>query len=94
MKRIIVEQCENGYITDEAGFGNKRRVFRELDEVFAEMLSGFEGRYKSYKGDRYGDVVIFRVKKQSDAVAVEEKRQEGEEPATQRSEPGVPDAKR
>lgn len=62
-KTLSIEQCENGYILrEEHTFASRTVVYKELADLFGELLLRFEGRCPSFGGNSYGEVAIFRVK--------------------------------
>lgn len=75
--KVIIEKVANGYVLDEPGvFGDSRSVYKELADVFGEILGRFEGRRPSFGGDMYGEVAVFRVQKVGDGQSAGSKAQD------------------
>lgn len=59
---VTIRKVDNGYIVryDPATYSEKVRVFRDLDDVFTDLLDRFEHRLACGKGYYYGRVVVDR----------------------------------
>ena len=60
MHCVTINKVDNGYIITRDEFGSPQEVFKEIEELFNELLLIFEGRCDGFQGSRYGRVTIER----------------------------------
>lgn len=56
---VTIEKVSNGYIMHLGS--STRTVYLTLDEVLQRLLSYYEGRFPTAKGDAYGLVIVERT---------------------------------